>query len=241
MKRLELGFPYPFGKVRDLSLEVARELKDIAGSFKVTCHAPMTNIASPDEERRKENITEMIASIDFGVEKRCTQFVIHLAASEELFSFISWPRKNIDQKLIRGAGEKSFQEITEYFKGMNLIYGLENLTRHEPGFQDPKDFAHLFNSNVGLVIDTVHAISWKLDPLKLIELYQNHLVEVHLTDGTGQGKIVKHYALGKGNVPLRQVLRKLQEIDFTGPVVIEVDSKEDFKASLEWLNMSPMQ
>ena len=241
MKRLELGFPYPFGRVRDLSLEVARELKDLADSFKVTCHAPMTNIASLNEIKRKENVVEMIASIEFSVEKGCSQFVLHLAASEELFSFIPWPKRNIDQRFVQEAGEKSFREIVDFFEGNNLIYGLENLTAHEPGFQDPKDFAHLFNENVGFVIDTVHAISWKLDPLKLIELYQKHLVEVHLTDGTGQGKVVKHYALGKGNVRLRQVLQKLREIDFTGPIVIEVDSKKDFVASLEWLVRSPMQ
>jgi sugar phosphate isomerase/epimerase len=241
MKRLELGFPYPAGRVRDLSPEVEKEVEDIAGSFKVTCHTPMVNLAAWEEKRRRENVNEMIASINFSVEKGADQFVVHLAASEGLLSFIPWPQKSINQKLIQEAGEKSFHEITEYFKGMNLIYGLENLTRHEPGFQDPQDFAHLFNNNVGLVIDTVHAISWKLDPVKLIELYRKHLVEVHLTDGTGRGKVVKHYALGNGNVPLQRVLQKLQEIDFASPVVIEVDSKKDFVASLEWLARSPMQ
>lgn len=221
--------------VRDLSPEVARELKDLAGSFKVTCHAPMTNIASLNEIKRKENVTEMIASIEFSVEKGCNQFVLHLAASEELFSFIPWPKKSINHNLIQEAGEKSFNEITDYFKRDNLVYGLENLTGHEPGFQDPQDFAHLFKNNVGLVIDTVHAICWNLDPVRLISMYQKHLVEIHLTDGTGQGKIVKHYALGKGIVPLQRVLQKLREIEFSGPVIIEGDSKEDFEASLKWL------
>jgi sugar phosphate isomerase/epimerase len=242
MKRIELGFPYPAGRVRDLSLEVEKEIEGIAGSFKVTCHAPMVNLAACEEKRRRENVNEMIAAINFSLEKGATQFVVHLAASDEgLFSFIPWPKKSISHKLIQEAGEKSFHEITEYFKAMNLIYGLENLTRHEPGFQDPKDFAHLFKNNVGLVIDTVHAISWRLDPVRLIELYQKHLVEVHLTDGTGQGKVVKHYALGDGNVPLSRVIQKLQEIEFSGPVVIEVDSKKDFAASLKWLTRSPMQ
>jgi len=241
MKRLELGFPYPFGRVRDLSPKVEKELRDIAGSFKVTCHAPMTNIASLNEIKRKENVAEMIASIDFSVEKGCTQFVIHLAGSEGFLSFIPWPKKTINHKLIQEVGERSFREIMDFFEGNNLVYGLENLTAHESGFQNPQEFAHLFKDNVGLTIDTVHAISWKLDPVKMIEIYQKHLVEVHLTDGTGRGKVVKHYALGKGNAPLQQVLQKLQEINFTGPVVIEVDSKEDFKVSLEWLKMSPMQ
>ena len=238
--RMELGFPYPVGRVRDLSPEVKKEIEGIAGSFKVTCHAPMVNLASIDERKRKENINEMIASIEFSLEKGANQFVIHLAAAG-IFSFLPWSNKNSNHKLIQEAGEKSFHEITEYFQGKNPIYGLENLTSHEPGFQDPQDFAHLFKDNVGLTIDTVHAISWKLDPVRLIDQYRKHLVEVHLTDGTGLGKVVKHYALGKGIVPLQRVLQKLREIDFSGPVVIEVDSKKDFVASLEWLVRSPMQ
>lgn len=240
--RIELGFPYPAGKVNDLSPEVKGVVEEIVGSFKTTCHAPMINIATPNEEKRRKNVREMISAIEYGLERGVTQFVIHLAANDHaIFPFLSWPKRNVNLRLIQEAGERSFYEIMDNFQGTNLICGLENLTANELVFQDPKEFAHLFKNNVGLVIDTVHAIGWRLDPVRLIELYQKHLVEVHLTDGTGQGKVVKHYALGKGIVPLDRVLQKLREINFNGPVVIEVDSKEDFVASLEWLARSPMQ
>lgn len=240
IERIELGFPYPIARVKDFSSKVKKEIKDIVGSFKTTCHTPMVNLASLNERKRQENLREMIESIEFSLEKGINQFVIHLAAAEmSKIPFFSWFKRGtadkINIELIRKTGEKSFLEIKDYFGKDKLIYGLENLTIHEPAFRDPKEFKHLFSKNVGLTLDTVHAVSWGLDPVELIEIYKKHLVEVHLTDGVGKGKIVKHYALGEGKVPLVEVIQRLQEIEFKGPVIIEVESKKDFPKSLKWL------
>lgn len=237
IKIIELGFPPSIiARVRDLSTEVKKEIDDMVGSFRATCHTPMLDLSSLNEKKRKENVDEMIASIEFSLDRGVTQFVMHLAASG-MFSFIPWPKKNANTELIQRAGHRSFEEIMARFEGENIILGLENLTGHEPAFQDPKDLSTLFRKNVGLTLDTVHAISWNLDPVEMVGLYKEHLVEVHLTDGTGQGEVVKHYALGKreGRVPLNSLLHKLEEIEFGGPVIIEVDNREDLEKSLKWL------
>jgi sugar phosphate isomerase/epimerase len=240
MERVELGFPYPVARVRDFSFKIKREIKDIVGSFKTTCHTPMINIASLDEKKRKENSREMIAAIEFAVNFGINQFVIHLVTVErQSILFIPLIKRKTKEKeeLMRKAGEKSFYEIIDYFGKDTLIFGLENLTPYEPVFRDPQEFKHLFSKNVGLVLDTVHAISWKLNPVKLLDIYKNNLFEIHLTNGTGEGRIVKHYPLGRGKVPLIKVIRKLKEINFRGPMIVEVESEKDLIESLKWLNV----
>ena len=236
IKIIELGFPPSIiARVRDLSFGIKKEAHDMVNSFKTTCHAPMVNLSSLSEKKRRENVDEMIAAVEFGLEIGIKQFVVHLAASEGISAFIPWPKKSVNAKLIQEAGERSFREIMEHFEGTRLVVGLENLTGHEPGFQNPRDFSHLFGRNVGLTLDTVHAISWNLDPVELIGLYREDLLEIHLTDGSGGERIVRHRALGDGRAPLNSILRKLGEIQFNGPIIIEVDSETDFLKSLEWL------
>jgi sugar phosphate isomerase/epimerase len=235
---VELGFPYPHGRVSDLSSsnEVREAINDIVSSFRTTCHAPMVDLTSLNEKKRKENVKEMIDSVQFALDFEVNHFVMHLAASGK-FSFIPWPRRKVSTELIQKAGERSFREIMKYFgeKEEKLVVGLENLTGHEPGFQDPQDFKHLFGKDIGLTLDVVHALSWNLNSVKMIDSYQKHLIEVHLTDGTGQGRVVKHYALGEGRAPLDSLLHKLREIEFGGPVIVEVDNPEDFEKSWQWL------
>jgi sugar phosphate isomerase/epimerase len=75
-----------------------------------------------------------------------------------------------------------------------------------------------------------------LNPVSLLNVYRNNLFEIHLTDGTGKGKVVKHYPLGWGRVPLIKIIRRLGKINFKGPIIIEVESEKDLIKSLEWLN-----
>ena len=90
--------------------------------------------------------------------------------------------------------------------------------------QDPE------SRNLGLLPDSAHLYIAGDDPAQAIANFSDHLVAVHLKDWSpGYGRYSHRYAhgfvsLGEGIVDVDGVLKQLDEIRFTGWVVVEQDA-----------------
>jgi len=78
------------------------------------------------------------------------------------------------------------------------------------------------------------------DPLAFVARHGSRIREIHLHDAkkeaaTPRPHIRDHMALGQGTIDYQALLRKLQEIGFKGPVILENSTKADLEASLQQL------
>jgi sugar phosphate isomerase/epimerase len=85
-----------------------------------------------------------------------------------------------------------------------------------------------------MVLDTVHALTSYVEPFEFIAKFGNRIKEVHLTDGFREEPI-SHYPVGTGEVNCLAVLKRLQEINYEGRIILEVDSKKALLKSLAYL------
>ncbi|MEZ5096216.1 MAG: sugar phosphate isomerase/epimerase [Nocardioides sp.] len=73
-------------------------------------------------------------------------------------------------------------------------------------------------------IDLSHAAIAKSDPVAMAERLGDALRHVHLTDGTGSAKD-EHLVPGRGAMDAEGFLRHLSERDFTGQIVVEINTR----------------
>ena len=73
-------------------------------------------------------------------------------------------------------------------------------------------------------LDVSHAAVSRLNSLDLLEEMGDRLAHVHVADGTGIGRD-EHLVPGRGTQPCGDVLGRLAERQFTGSVVIEVNTR----------------
>ena len=73
-----------------------------------------------------------------------------------------------------------------------------------------------------------------MNPVDFIVKYGRKITEVHLTDGIDSDPYT-HYPVGAGMVDCIAVLKKLEEIDYEGRIILEVNSKEALLQSKKFL------
>ena len=93
------------------------------------------------------------------------------------------------------------------------------LKAYLPGW-DPTDLDY-----ADLTLDFSHASTSNQQSLDLARSWGSRLLHIHLTDGSGSVKD-EHLVPGRGDQQAGQVLQYLAETDFTGHVVLEVNSRK---------------
>ena len=76
--------------------------------------------------------------------------------------------------------------------------------------------------------------------LGFLEQHGERIREIHLHDALvppagGQQQASDHLALGKGQIDYAEFLRKLAELGYEGPIILEVNSQADLEQSLDQL------
>ena len=212
--------------------EVEKQIGAAIGGFNtVTCHLPTgeINISALHRALRREAIEETKRSIDFCHRLGIGQVVMHpgcFAAMPDMYALV--------RDRTRAIAQESILEIHDHCREMGIALSVENLHRDEPLFQKPDEFESIVDRGVGVALDTVHAFESGVDPIDFVKTYGSSVTEVHLTDGI-KSDAVKHYPIGKGEVDCAAVLDELGRTGFEGPIVVEVDSKEDLVQSMAFL------
>jgi sugar phosphate isomerase/epimerase len=93
-------------------------------------------------------------------------------------------------------------------------------------------------AGTSICLDVGH-LAWQTgDELSFLAQHQDRIREVHLHDAkrgpASEGTPIRdHLALGRGEIDYRAFLRKLEEIDYRGVVILELNSQADLEESLE--------
>ena len=74
-------------------------------------------------------------------------------------------------------------------------------------------------------IDLSHAAVSRTDPVAMARRLGDRLRHIHMTDGTGSAKD-EHLVPGRGTQPVAELLEHLASVDFTGHVVVEINTRK---------------
>ena len=102
---------------------------------------------------------------------------------------------------------------------------------------------------LGLVFDTANMLPCGDDPLEYYEALKNHIVHVHLKDVTlsrptwkdrlfhaersKDGKVMKCCVFGKGVIPLKEILRRMELDGYSGSYAIEYSHPDQYPADFQ--------
>lgn len=216
----------------DLLFPMAAEIKKKISQFEVAIyHLPSgeINIAALHQGIRREAVQETKKHILLCQEIGIAKVVMHpgcFAAMPNIYLLMA--------RETREAAKQSILEIFEYCRAKNVELSIENLPRNEPFFQRPTEFEPFIEKGIGMVLDTVHALTSNVEPFEFITKFGNRIKEVHLTDGFKEDPI-SHYPVGTGEVNCLAILKRLDEINYEGRIILEVDSKKDLLQSVAYL------
>jgi len=82
------------------------------------------------------------------------------------------------------------------------------LTISSPGA--PEEFKILVEKGIGMVLDTVHAMRSRVNPLDFIKHFRKKITEIHLTDGV-EGTFA-HSTIGSGKVNCLEVIKEYKKL-----------------------------
>jgi len=215
----------------DMLFPIAEDIRGKISQFNTVIHhlpSGEINIASLHQGIRRASIEETKKHIllcqGIGIDK----VVMHPGC------FVAMPIVYmLLERETRETVKQSIFEIFEYCQTKNIELSIENLPRNEPFFQGPVEFETFIEKGIGMVLDTVHALTSDVEPSEFIAKFGNGIKEIHLTDGFRED--ISHCPIGTGEVNCMAVLKMLEDMDYKGRIILEVDSKKDLLQSLAYL------
>jgi sugar phosphate isomerase/epimerase len=211
--------------------------------FVCTAHLPFMWIdaASLNEPVRQASVDCLRQAIELTRPVEVTTYVLHLWGNTviEIDAVLanSPTRPAVFVGLMAQAG-RSLAEVCELVEPRDLC--VENL--EAPSFDVALPLIEQYE--VSICLDVGH-LAYGLgredgdgDAFDFLARHGDRIREVHLHDfvnesAGGRTHTRDHLALGRGQMDAAAFLRKLDEIGFDGPVILEVNSKPDLEASLE--------
>lgn len=103
-----------------------------------------------------------------------------------------------------------------------VVLCLETLQQKEKNQRLMKLFNYLNSSSFGAIVDVGHNFIAG-DLYGQISKLGNKLKGLHLHDNNGE--VDQHQAIGSGLIDWKQIIKELHEINFQGPLLLEVDEK----------------
>lgn len=121
------------------------------------------------------------------------------------------------------------KKCAEYAAGKGIYMGLEN---HGGGISgDPevcRDLAAQVGSPYfGVLYDPCNLITRGTDYKEGLEVMKDHIVHVHIKDGTNEERSQEKTMLGDGDVDVPWILQRLEEIGYDGYITLEYECKTE--------------
>lgn len=196
-------------------------------SLKYTIHAPFmdVNIASLQDKSRLNSIAQIKESIDFANEINAQAVVIHPG----LTSFL--PNKYFPDKVLKSAND-SIKELGEYSADLGVLATVENMPNFPSMiYQNIYELNDLLVSlDMTMTLDIGHAnhAGYPVD-----EMYFDSIKHIHAHDNFGDDD--SHLALGEGSIELNTIINTLENNNFDGIYIIEVNDYDSIKKSYEYM------
>jgi sugar phosphate isomerase/epimerase len=231
---LDLGLVFP--QVFDTSFYTAvADLQQELG-FVCTVHLPFLWVdpCSLNEPVRQTSIACLQRAAELTRVVEVHTYVLHLwgFTTMQIVAQLLHPaqRQAILGALMDQAG-RSLSELCEIIEPSDLC--VENL---EDALFDLA-LPLIGQYGVSICLDVGHLAWQSSNELDFLVEHRDRIREIHLHDATSPsagtpGRIRDHLPLGQGQVDYIAFLRKLEELGYDGPVILELNSQADLESSL---------
>jgi len=205
-------------------------VKDLLNSLHLkvhSLHAPFSgvNIASLDEEERKNSLEHIKKSMESCSEIEGEIVIIHPFSTET---------SGDDQSYLRAKNktEDSLCTLATFAEKLGIKLAVENMTGKRRVGSDISELIELVtkinNPCLGLCLDTGHSFVGKED----VDLSKNvlecgrNLFALHIQDT--DGKKDRHWLPGQGIINWAQFMKDLVSIDYQGVLTLEISGSPEF-------------
>lgn len=196
-------------------------------NLKYTIHAPFmdVNIASLQDKSRLNSIQQIKDSIDFANEIDAEAVVVHPG----LATFLA--KKYFLDRVYEFANE-SIEEIGKYSRDLGVLTTVENMPDFDAMiYQNMHDLDELLVSlDMTMTLDIGHAYH---SGYSAEEMYFDSIKHIHAHDNFGDDD--SHLALGEGSIQLNTIINTLEDNNFDGIYIIEVNDYDSIKKSYEYM------
>lgn len=192
----------------------------------ISMHAPsgIGDISSPNEMERDDTVLSCQRAIDAATLMGASLITFHPSSieGEQSERAERWP----------ALGE-TLRELAGYAEDRDMRIAVENFP--SPFFGcDPQEMYQKIDElnlpNVGMCLDIGHAFVGGFLP-DVISDFGEKIFSVHASDN--RGKVDEHLPPGQGHVPWETIFDCLRQIDFKGPLVVEVRDGRKFEQTLQ--------
>jgi sugar phosphate isomerase/epimerase len=239
---LDLAAVYPHVFDSSYYQEVAALQQELG--LTCTVHLPFLWVdpASLNESIRRASMGSLRESLALTGALEVEAYVLHLwgAMTSLIAAQLQHPvERALLLEAIMGQADRSLEELCQLVDAGRLC--IENL--EDDLF--PQAVALIERHGTSICLDAGHLVWQGGDILTHLRQHGSRIREVHLHDaaaraaGGGLSQPSDHMALGQGQVDYAGLLRALEEMDFQGAVILEVNTRADLEQSLERLRAMP--
>jgi sugar phosphate isomerase/epimerase len=215
----EIVHQYPHDKVDGESLE--------SFNLQYSIHAPFmdVNIAALQEKSRLNSIEQIKSSIDLANEIGAEAVVVHPGLAPFLAN------KYFLDTVYEYAIE-SIKELGEYGRDLGVMVTIENMPRFDGMlYQNMDDLNDLLVSlDMPMTLDIGHANHVGYSPDGMIF---DSIKHIHMHDNFGDDDA--HLSFGEGSIDLKGIVNRLEEKNYDGIYIIEVNDTNSIKKSFEYM------
>ncbi len=215
----EIVHQYPHGKIDVETLE--------SFNLKYSVHSPFmdVNIASVQEKSRANSIDQIKASIDLANEIDAEAVVVHPGFAPFLANKYFLDR-------VYEYSNESIRELGEYGEDLGVLTTIENMPTFDGMlYYDMNDLNDLLVSlDMSMTLDIGHANHAGYAPDEMIF---DSIKHIHAHDNFGDEDA--HLAFGEGSIDLKYIINKLEEKNYDGIYIIEVNDTDSIKKSYEYM------
>ena len=202
---------------------------DLLESFnlKYSIHAPFmdVNIAALQDKSRLNSIKQIKDSIDLANEINAEAVVVHPG----LATFLA--NKYFLDKVYELSNE-SINELGEHGKDLGVLTTIENMPTFDGMiYQNIEDLDELLTSlDMAMTLDIGHANHAGYSAEGMIF---DSIKHIHIHDNFGDDDA--HLALGEGSIDLKHIVNTLENKNYDGIYIIEVNDYDSIKKSYEYM------
>lgn|GEM_PF-902875 len=188
-------------------------------NLKPSYHGPAhdVDITSMNPGIKKESIKQHKRSLDIAKFLGVDVYVIHAG------SFYPGDKDVVKKGLDRLY--KSIDELLTLAENNNIVLAVENHPVNENGiFNNPKMMKKVLKDfespYLKATLDIGHANLTKFPVIEYIKELGNDIKHIHINDNDGLEDL--HLAYGEGNIDSKNIIKKIEDIGFTGLGILEI-------------------
>lgn len=198
------------------------EASAVCAVYEGESYADMASVAETVGLTNPETLPERMEHT-----KRCAMLAVHLGAGI-VTTHIGVMPEDTSSKEYRDLAD-TVREIADYCSEQELTFAMET-------GQETAEAMLQFINNVGrnsakVNFDPANMVLYGTGgPLEAVDVLKDHIIHVHVKDGLSpreQGKLGTEVPLSEGEVGIREYIRKLVEIGYRGPLIIEREAGSD--------------